>query len=81
MPYIFSVTTLDNKVFCAAAYQDESNNMMLMGGVTDMFVFNRELYFEIDNKFYSAKPIRHIWMQYDENEIVLDSDYKSIELT
>ena len=46
-----------------------------------MFVFNRELCFEIDNKFYTAKPIRHIWMQYDDNEIVLDSDYKSIELT
>lgn len=81
MPYIFSVTTLDNKVFYAASYQDASNNMMLMGGITNMFVFNRELCFEIDNKFYTAKPIRHIWMQYDDNEIVLDSDYKSIELT
>ena len=81
LPYVFSVNTDNSKeVFLAAAYQDNPNRNMIIGGISDMFLYNGEIVVKRDNKFFIFQPYRHSYATYDEDEIILDAEYSGIEL-
>lgn len=78
-PYIFKVVTDSGKEIMAGAFQYESQEKYIVGNISDMFIYNRELHVRMNDSVFIFSPSRHVSMTYSDKESVLDHNY--MELT
>lgn len=78
-PYVFRITSEHGDYVCSMAYQYESNSKPIIGGISDMFIYNKELIVKMSDGHYVFEPSRMILFKYGDNKYAVDSDYGMLE--
>lgn len=79
-PYIFTVNNVDGDAYSCSVAQMFSNQISILGNVSDMYVYNSELFLTYKDELFMVKPLRHVYANYSSNTTALDYGYKKLEV-
>ena len=79
-PYIFTVNNVEGESYSCSVAQMFSEQISILGDVSDMYVYNSELFLTYKDELFMVKPLRHVYANYSSNTTTLDYGYKKLEV-
>lgn len=79
-PYIFTVNNVDGESYSCSVVQMFSEQISILGDVSDMYIYNSELFLTYKDELFMVKPLRHVYANYSGNTTALDYGYKKLEV-
>lgn len=79
-PYIFKVVTDGGEELYAGSYQSVAGKNAIIGNVSDMIIFDKEMYVKIGGSWFMYTPSRCIYMDHVEGMTVMDQNYHKVDI-